>query len=335
MSADPAKPRLAFILLTYKQEKYVREAVRAALAQDYENLEVVISDDASPDGTWRIIEEEASSYRGPHRIVLNRNQSNQGLIGNLYAAVRSTAAEYLVMAAGDDISEPARASAIAMEFTNDPTVKLVSSDVLVIDETGASIGRSKSWRSELPISCTSMLQAETCYVLGCANAYSREVFDRFPQIPLDVAISEDQVLPFRAVLIGNAAYIDKPLVRYRQHPVSISQSWRSASDHTSGQRAARYRVSGFEQMLGDIEHFRSQSGAPSHDFSDLHRKCASVLDYMLWCTRWETRGSGGFMALVWGVAARRIGWRDAIKVLLRVNFTRSWTWYVRQRMKTR
>ena len=78
------KPLVTISMLTYNQERYVRDAVRGVLAQTYEPLEIVISDDCSTDGTWNIILEEVDAYRksgGVHKnIVLNRNEKNLGLI---------------------------------------------------------------------------------------------------------------------------------------------------------------------------------------------------------------------------------------------------------------
>ena len=44
-------PLASIILLTYKQEAFVEEALRSLLGQDWPNFEIIISDDASPDGT--------------------------------------------------------------------------------------------------------------------------------------------------------------------------------------------------------------------------------------------------------------------------------------------
>ena len=48
-------PPISLVLVSFNQQKYVREAVESALAQDYDNLEIVISDDCSRDKTWEII----------------------------------------------------------------------------------------------------------------------------------------------------------------------------------------------------------------------------------------------------------------------------------------
>ena len=108
------KPLLTYCLVTYNQEKYVRESVLSAFAQTYSPLEIVLSDDCSTDRTFEIMRELAAGYRGPHRIILNRNERNLGL--GMHASKvwgELSSGRWLIGAAGDDISLPERAEAVA------------------------------------------------------------------------------------------------------------------------------------------------------------------------------------------------------------------------------
>ena len=53
-------PKVSFLLLCYNQERFVKDAVQGALDQDYANIEIIISDDASSDSTMEIINEVVS-----------------------------------------------------------------------------------------------------------------------------------------------------------------------------------------------------------------------------------------------------------------------------------
>ena len=72
-------PLVTFALFAYNQEKYIREAVEAALAQDYPNLEIIFSDDCSPNSTFDVMRESTKNYSGCHQVKLNRNPVNLGL----------------------------------------------------------------------------------------------------------------------------------------------------------------------------------------------------------------------------------------------------------------
>ena len=78
MSVPPPQPLITFAVISYKEEKYIREAVEAAFAQTYQPLEIILSNDCSGDRTFDIMREMAARYPGPHIVVLNRNEKNLG-----------------------------------------------------------------------------------------------------------------------------------------------------------------------------------------------------------------------------------------------------------------
>lgn len=64
MSKPKQIPNVTFVMLCYNQEQYVEAAIRGALAQDYLNLDIIISDDNSPDRTFEVAKQIASNYEG-------------------------------------------------------------------------------------------------------------------------------------------------------------------------------------------------------------------------------------------------------------------------------
>ena len=58
--------KVSVCVVTYNQEKYIEDACKAALAQTYSPLEIIFSDDASPDKTFDIILENVKNYNGIH-----------------------------------------------------------------------------------------------------------------------------------------------------------------------------------------------------------------------------------------------------------------------------
>ena len=67
------KPLVSFCIITYNQENYILDALNGAVNQDYENLEIIVSDDCSKDNTFGVIENFVKTYQGRHKIILNRN----------------------------------------------------------------------------------------------------------------------------------------------------------------------------------------------------------------------------------------------------------------------
>lgn len=217
-------PPMGMILLAYRQEHFIREALLAALAQDYGDLEIVVSDDASPDGTWRIIEEEAARYRGPHRLILNRNAVNLGLMENLMTAASLTKAPYLVLAAGDDVSEAGRVRRIAETFAdmraNEVPATLVISNATYIDGTGKAFAEQGGWPEDARVS-TEDVFAKGMVIGGAGSAYERTVFDAFPR-PDDRIYNEDAIFCQRAAMLGGIVILPERLLRYRRHGGNIT-----------------------------------------------------------------------------------------------------------------
>ena len=80
-------PKVSIMIPTYNQQKYILRAIESALSQDYENIEIVIVDDNSPDETQAIVEAYLSK-KNDTRIRYFRNQENIGIIKNRFTTVQ-------------------------------------------------------------------------------------------------------------------------------------------------------------------------------------------------------------------------------------------------------
>ena len=90
-----AGERFTLLVTCYNFGRYIREAVESALSQTYEPLDIIVSDDCSTDRSWEIIQETVAAYKGPHHVILNRNEKNLGFAANLnksYAMARNSSA---------------------------------------------------------------------------------------------------------------------------------------------------------------------------------------------------------------------------------------------------
>ena len=216
------EPLVTFALFAYNQEAYIREAVEAALAQDYPNLEIVVSDDCSTDRTWNIIRECVEGYAGPHAIVLNRNERNLGIIPHLRKIASLGAGRYVVMAAGDDVSLPQRAASCVQAFRRTPGAYACFSEIRRIDAGGAAMaGGAWLWPPGRPVTLDAMVGSAGGVGMGASYAYRAECFDWPWPLP-DGLVSEDKLLPLRAALLGEVVHVDTVLVNYRVTGTSVT-----------------------------------------------------------------------------------------------------------------
>lgn len=217
-----AFPPVSAVLLSYNCAEFITEAVRSALNQDFEPMEVVVSDDASEDGTFATIQREVKSYHGPHRIDLLRRSNNSGSkSAHLNDVFRRTSGEIIVSFDGDDVSEIARVRKIVEVFRRDPTVQAVYSAYSLIDEAGHSLGSGNVPHPATEANTKVWFANVDAYASGATLAVRRPVIENFS--PLDPNIHEDVVLPFRASLLGEVRYLDEELVKVRRHPRGLTQ----------------------------------------------------------------------------------------------------------------
>lgn len=93
-------PLVTVFLTSYNHEQYLRESIDSILAQTFSDFELVISDDASTDGSWEII----SSY-DDRRIIKKRRAHNLNR-QLFYDEIESYRGKYVAIAHSDDVWEP-------------------------------------------------------------------------------------------------------------------------------------------------------------------------------------------------------------------------------------
>ncbi len=95
------QPLVTVAMVTYNSEKYVDVAIQSVLSSSYTNFELIISDDASTDNTWNIIQ----SYKDK-RIRAYQNETNITEYPNRNKCIDLAKGKYFIFIDGDDILYP-------------------------------------------------------------------------------------------------------------------------------------------------------------------------------------------------------------------------------------
>ncbi len=215
------------VVITYKQESFVRSAIESVLSQTYP-IDIVIADDASPDGTFTEIAGVLEGYQGPHRIRLLRASRNRGICRNQNTALKLTQGELIVFFEGDDISVPERVACLVSAYQNHSrAVAALGSAVHTIDQNGQRL-ETITWPATR--GDATLLVAGGWTVSGCGLAIRRDCFVDVGPISIGL-ISGDIAFWMRAVFLrsGGVACVPQPLVNYRLH-----------GDNTSGKVVLSY-----------------------------------------------------------------------------------------------
>lgn len=247
------RPLVSILLIAYRQADTVGAAIAGALAQTHSPLEIIVSDDASGDGTWEAMQRAVAGYTGPHQVRLNRNETNLGIGAHLSALAQMARGDLLVVAAGDDVSLPQRCEKLVEAWlAHERRPDLLASALADLDSEGQVHGEIVP--SDLA-AYTSLAQwaAQPPFVVGAAQAWTKRLFDRFGPLPPGT-VAEDLVMVFRAIGSGGAITLREPLVQYRRGGISRRRRNLHARDVVERLlKNNRHALVETQQMLKDAE----------------------------------------------------------------------------------
>lgn len=247
-------PLASFCIVAYNEEKYISKAIEAAFSQDYPNMEIIMSDDGSSDRTYEIMKEMASNYKGPHKIILNKNIPNLGPRENYNKSLYDLShGEYIFIADGDDISRHDRVSICVELLEKHLDVMSMSVASKYIDEEDKEIPLgewSKISKGKYSIYTLADYVSYDFYMFsGDSRVLRRKVIESFPK--LQFSYSEDTFLFVRSLLLGNVIYLREPLVYYRQRQNSIM--WKSRNTKKTKEDINRFDETSYKQLKADFD----------------------------------------------------------------------------------
>jgi len=215
-------PRVSIIIPTCDRLAMLREAVESALAQRYGDLEVLVSDNASRDGT----REAMAAYLSDPRFRYFRNETDLGMVGNWRKALFERAqGDYFLILSDDDCLIDRDYVSKAMDLVQrHPDVVIVYADGYILDD---STGR----RRELRLPFGSLERGTTVFatrdrVLPQDFTLCNVLFKRSLALELDafdnpLNICCDSELFLKACLFGNVGVVHDLVSQYRLHGANL------------------------------------------------------------------------------------------------------------------
>ncbi|MDE6268989.1 MAG: glycosyltransferase [Muribaculaceae bacterium] len=242
---DGMTPKVSVIICTYNQKTKIARALKSVLASDGfapGEMEVIVADDASTDGTAEAATEAAG---GDGRVRVIKREGNLGLVRNYFAALKEARGEYIADVAGDDawtsITRLARSADI---LDNNPGITMVHTGWTEVDEaTGKR--RERGARNVAGTARERLLNLLERKDGACPHLsttlYRKPVIDKareeHPELfdSERLACEDMQVLAF-LLTQGDAAYIDETTLDYTVEPgtVSVPNSARKAAKFYCG-----------------------------------------------------------------------------------------------------
>jgi glycosyltransferase involved in cell wall biosynthesis len=206
-------PLVSIVVPNFNYERYLGVAIDSALAQTYPNVEVIVVDDGSTDGSRATIER----YGDRCRAIFKENGGQTSSCNAGFAAARGDVVLFLD---ADDLLLPTAVERMVAAMR--PDVAAVQVSVITLDAEGRPLGSilpplPDDWTPER-IRRTLRRTGNYPYPPTSGNAYARWFLDRvMPVSPERVPRGLDAVLNALAPLHGDVVVLREPLVGYRYH----------------------------------------------------------------------------------------------------------------------
>ena len=223
------EPLVTIVVPACRRTEYIAEALRSALAQTWQNFEIIVSD----DGPTKDIAGIVSSFSDP-RLRYRDNGRNVGIALNHYRAFREARGEYIANLDDDDVWEPDFLSELVPRMEEDAAISVAFCDHQIIDQKGRILRRvtnrnSRRYRRNTLSAGRHQPFLELAVVhqtipMAMGAVFRRSVLDE-AEYPPQIGGCYDHWLAYLAARRGQAMfYHPKRLTRYRVHPGSGSST---------------------------------------------------------------------------------------------------------------
>ena len=220
-AAPPSLPLVSVVVPAFKHERYITEALDSIRKDGYPNVEVIIIDDGSPDGTWQRIDAWVAANTGTLAIQAMR-QENAGLTRTLNRLLAMASGTYVAMLTSDDrLHSGGIARRVAFLEAN-PGLSAVFGDCRVVDTHGAVIaehgvgfGDTRAARRRLLADPAAEIVSRWG-VQGPVILYRRDAILAMGGYSEDLII-EDWDLYLRLASRGEISFLDTVVADYRWH----------------------------------------------------------------------------------------------------------------------
>jgi glycosyltransferase involved in cell wall biosynthesis len=209
-------PLISVLIDTYNHERYIEQAIVSVLTQDFpaSEMEIVVVDDGSTDGTPSIIEK----FLPRLRYIRKKNGGQASAFNAGIPELRGSIVSFLD---GDDWWAKQKLSVVAETFETNPEIAAVGHGFYEVRDTEPPremIVPTKTFRFDLSSVEAARLAGTGITFLGTSRfSIRREVLTRIGPLPDELVFCADTPILAFALGLGGAVILESPLCYYRLH----------------------------------------------------------------------------------------------------------------------
>ena len=283
--------RISVAMCTYNGAEFLPAQLESIAQQTRPPDEVIVCDDASTDETRAVLESFARSSSVP--VSLYFSDENAGSVKNFERAIGLCSGDVIALSDQDDVWRADKLQLIEQAFIDHAAAGVVFSDAEIVDKNLTAVGK-KMWdevgfdahKQKLIRSGRSLeVLIYGWTVTGATMAFRSEFAKLALPVPANIAMIHDGWIALTIAAVAEVAFIDEPLVRYRQHErqqigAPRRQNARPTQRRLQGFESALRRRNSTSELHAILSALEERLSAQQHTF-DCRRALAFVGDYSL------------------------------------------------------
>lgn len=206
--------KVSVCIPVYNGERFIKETIEMVLAQDYENIEVLVSDNASTDGTIKEIRRINDK-----RVKLFQNSDNLGMGANWNCLLDKASGEYLIIVCADDYLLPGAIRKKVEILENNPDVNIVFSASCVMSEQRKIIFKRRPYKKSRKFNADwiqkQLFIEKNIFAEPTNNMLRRSAVEQVGEFDINLWYTIDWDYWLRILNTGNAYYLDEILSGFR------------------------------------------------------------------------------------------------------------------------
>lgn len=223
-------PKVTIAIPTIGRMGYFEETIKSAINQTYEDIEIIISDNASTDETQVI----CRSYSDNSRITYFRQNDRLSMVDNWNFLLTKATGKYFLLLSDDDLLEENMIKQFITELEKfkDNDVSLAYCPVKYIDQDGKYTSRSSN--SPVIEDGYSFIKASLLYertVFSSSALMNTEILKTNYGFDKSSQFGTDMIARFNIAANHEVICINIPMVKYRRHSNSLSNSLQAVKSH--------------------------------------------------------------------------------------------------------
>jgi len=294
-----APPLVSVLVPSYKHEEYVLECLDSIRDSDYPNLELIVSDDHSPDATFKLADQWVHNHQGRFvRAFAVSQPINLGVVRNLQFLFDQAQGDYLVCIASDDrllaSSIAQRVEILERDLSLDAVfgnAQQISSNGAIIRERFISDGIARQLSSRRLILSSLLLNANAPGPVLMLRRAAVLEGGSVGRLPADLA-GEDAYVYIRLAAKGRIAFVNSLFAQWRvvegslstgTHRHSFTRGYTLASDRLNRTLASGFDRLAIETRIGSHDNAQNRRPFPIYFAMRVFFRLAMMqLRFILW-----------------------------------------------------